>query len=281
MTCSEPKCIETINSFRSLLNSSIHYVESFNDLPAFKDVKHVLLDLRPSICPNYYEEITDRNQDVACDPLYWQESEPIQKLSDFLQKNLTRFDDIRFAAKTIKTVQQLLPDLTPSWLKDNLHEYYKYYLAHLKSLHATPLMVKVRGGLLMSHIVDNMEKVVQNDPKGVKSVVFSGSDHNLYSLAYMLGIRSYIPWIPDALDAMAVELHENNRRLFVKVFYIVKELVVLNKRQLVIPHCGEPCPYDKFKVIMKDYEMNEDKFYELCTSKDARMNQPPIECLLT
>lgn len=172
-----------------------------------------------------------------------------------------------------------MPQLTPQWLKNGIRVFNKYYLAHLKSLHATSYMLELRGALVVNKIITNMDKVLQNDLTGVRAVVFSGLDTNLYTLAAILGFESQIPWIPHPMDSITVELHEDDGQYFVKAFYIEKNMSVLTEKEMEIFGCKAPCRYERFKSIMLVYNMQE-KIVQILCDRPAQNELLP-KCFLS
>lgn len=85
----------------------------------------------------------------------------------------------------------------------------KYMERYLELCHETEFMITVRGGPLITQIVDNMDAVAQNSKDKRDFMIFSAHDMTVFSLAKVLGVTSQIPKLPNYADTILIDLVEN------------------------------------------------------------------------
>lgn len=85
----------------------------------------------------------------------------------------------------------------------------KYMERYLELAHETEFMLTVRGGPVITQIVDNMDAVAQNSNAARDFMIFSAHDMTVFSLANILGVKSQIPALPNYADTILVDLVNN------------------------------------------------------------------------
>lgn len=163
-------------------------------------------------------------------------------------------------ADLIKTQMCIDPD-TPQWVVEAYHSTLKKYIVRMLAMfHETDFMKKVRGGPLLTEIINNMEAVASNKESGKNILIYSGHDITLLSVAYALGVESQIPDQPNYGDTFMVDLLDSGD---VEVVYMNTEdennptMSVMD-----VPGCGTSIPLDAFRRAMSHLIVEEGE--DLC-----------------
>lgn len=179
-----------------------------------------------------------------------QDHDVLEKLSEMAGKPLKTVREVGLFADMIRTQIYFDPDV-PQWALDAYYNTLDKYLERMLLLfHGTKEMVKIRGGPLLTEIVDNMMAVQCKEKSGKNFLIYSAHDITVLSLAHVLGVESQIPAHPHYSDTFMVDLLENGE---VQVVYMNTEdnddpqMTVMN-----VPGCGKSCPLEKFREVFKD-----------------------------
>lgn len=203
-------------------------------------------------CPRYDHELNA----TEVGPEQWlQEDRPyLDQLAEFMGTPLNCFEEVTIVAEVIRASLDLDPS-PPSWLPKVYEKVLKKYLIFLfNRMVNTPSMRRMRGGVLLTQIVENMEAfVAKNDFRNF--LIYSGHDTNLFTLASIFEFKDQIPDIPHYADAMIFELHDTNATpLEVKIKYSsFTKAGDQRKIYLEIPWCQSPCDFNTFKVVVENY----------------------------
>ncbi|XP_011703471.1 PREDICTED: venom acid phosphatase Acph-1-like [Wasmannia auropunctata] len=115
----------------------------------------------------------------------------------------------------------------------------------------------LNGGILLTRIIDDMNEVINGSTKQ-KINLFSGHDINVAALLYTLNLDIIKHQMPEYTSTVLVELHEKNKKYFVKVLYYLG--IPSKTLELSIPGCEVLCPYDKFiKLTKKSTQLRSSK----------------------
>lgn len=157
--------------------------------------------------------------------------------------------EVIMLAEVLKAQIYIDPN-TPEWAIDGYYDTLKKYLeASFPLYHGNFEMIKIRGGPLITEIINNMVAVASNDGTGKPILIYSAHDLTVSTLAYTLGVESQIPVLVHYGDTMMVDLVANgNGEPNVKVVYMDNE----NTSSPVfydinVPGCGTSCPLSTFR----------------------------------
>lgn len=188
---------------------------------------------------------------------------PTPELREWMEKDRPVLDEISKVANTplrhvfevgkfaegIKS-QLYIDENPPEWALEAYHSTLKKYVGKLfATFHATEDMVKIRGGPLITEIVNNMVAVQNQTPSARNFLIYSAHDLTLLSLAYVLGVQDQIPEIPYYGDTFLVDLLDNGQ---VQVIYMHTETEVPTLTVMNVPGCGYSCPLDVFREKLSD-----------------------------
>lgn len=159
-------------------------------------------------------------------------------------------------ADLFKTQIQMDPS-PPTWAVDVHNKVLRKYLDRLfEVFHGTKEMVKIRGGPLLTEIVNNMVAVQEGSAEGRNILIYSAHDITLLSLAYALGVEAQIPKQPFYSDTFMVDLLENGE---VQVVYMNTGGAEPTYTVMDVPGCGTSAKLISFRDAVSDM-LDEDIF---------------------
>lgn len=223
------------------------------------------------------------SEDEASCPIFMREAygymaNPGAELSGWLAADKTAFSDfatllgaeisdvidVMSVSDTLK-IQQMIDSTVPQWAKDAYTKTFKKYNILVKTLvNATPKMVKIRGGPMITEMVENMVRIANGDSTGKKVLLYSAHDSTIASLAYALGVIDQIPEPISFSDTIMVDLVQNaSEEPRVEVIYLDKANIIPRSFKLNVPGCGESCTLGTFQNAVKD--MFVEDFDALCS----------------
>lgn len=175
---------------------------------------------------------------------------------------LTNIMEIAYAADMVNA-NILMGEETPAWAVDALETTLSKYMAMSQIFFATEFMIKVRGGTVITEVVQNMEAIIDNADQGKQFLIYSGHDVNLHSLAHVLGVSSQILAIPNYADTMLLELVDNGGSEFqVQALYVDNSGHIPVRSAINIPGCGSACNFSTFKGLVAKFLISD--WDELC-----------------
>lgn len=125
-------------------------------------------------------------------------------------KNISNLRDVEFLYNTLaieKEVGLVLPDWTETIFPEKL---LPLAVRHLHLLTETPFMRKIKGGALVTEIIDNMVKKKFKILTPERSIfIYSGHDVTLVNVMRALGIVDQTAKKPDYSSALIFELHHS------------------------------------------------------------------------
>lgn len=213
-------------------------------------------------CPRYAQALFQIMMNPPADLTAWLKDDQaiLEELSEHAGRPLKTLLHVGMFADMIKA-QIYIDENPPQWAVDAYFSILEKYIDRFFSMfHSTKEMVKIRGGPLLTEIVNNMVAVQGNGPSGKNFLIYSAHDMTVISLAYVLGVESQIPAHPHYSDTFMVDLLDNGE---VQVIYMNTEdkneptMTVMD-----LPGCGLSCPLEKFREVYA--EMLVDDWNTLC-----------------
>lgn len=193
-----------------------------------------------------------------------------QAFSDFsvlLGSPINDLQDVIMVSDALK-IQIGLDKNMPKWATDAFEKTFRKYGILVKTMsHATPTMIKIRGGPMVTEIVNNMVAVANKAPEAKNLLIYSAHDVTVASLAYALGVESQIPEPISYSDTIMVDLvsRGGGGEMLVEVVYMDNTNVIPRAIYLNVPGCGKSCTLTTFRNAVKG--MMVEDFDKLCGLK--------------
>lgn len=261
-TSSSERCIASLTSFLAGFmpppRSDKTLPIPWQSMPFAVDMAARILSINPAACDTFFRDFVASNNalEASATTRNWlnEDKEILQRLGNFVGKNITTFNDAFMVAETIRT-NTFLDPATPSWLISAFAgPLKKYFIRYADMFHETQLMKKVRGGPMMTEIIDNMVAVRDKNSSAHNVLIFSAHDFSLHSMITMLNVKPQVPQIAAYGDAIAIELHQNGYyEPEVQVYYFSSSATLKFKIILHVPGCGIPCRLSTFNNLMQKY----------------------------
>ncbi|XP_043474697.1 venom acid phosphatase Acph-1-like [Leptopilina heterotoma] len=171
-----------------------------------------------------------------------------KQLSIFTGKEIKSLHDVALIWVTLET-ENFMGLQLPEWTRniypngdilDAVIEFYKImnYNAKLRRLN---------GGMLVRKFIEDIETVVNGTNKHRKLMLYSAHDITIAGVLSALNV--FYPHAPQFSSAVIVELHLINKIYYIKILYYLGQPETI--RVLRIPKCGELCPLNRFKNLVK------------------------------
>lgn len=185
-----------------------------------------------------------------------EDREILDKLSAWAGAPLNDAMEVMQFAEFIKA-HKFLDKTVPVWVVEAYYSSLEKYVEVMFSLmHATPEMIKIRGGPLITEILDNMDAIARGDANGRPIMIYSAHDTTVLSLAYVLGVEKQIPGLPNYSDTFMVDLSAEG---MVQVIYMNTEKFLNTRTVMNIPGCGTMCSLTTLRntlrnMVVTDYD---------------------------
>lgn len=231
---------------------------SWQSFPFAVDNEARVLTINPAACAKYQKDYIHALNTIDSDPTVrnWmaQDKAIIKKVGDFVGQSLTTFNDVSMAAETIRT-QQFLDANIPTWaISAYAGPLKKYFIRYADLYHETELMKKVRGGPMITQVVDNMVAMRNNNSTARNVMIFSAHDFTLHSMITVLNVKSQVPQVAAYGDTIAIELHQTGtNEPEVQVYYYSNSANLKFMILLHVPGCGNPCRLSTFNNLVSKY----------------------------
>lgn len=257
LSSSVERCIASLTSFMAgfmpppTTDRTIPF--RWQSFPFAVDNEAHVLTIDPDVCPKYQKDFIHAMDTIDRNPtiISWmaQDRAIIERVGDFMGKKLITFSDVFRAAHTIRT-QQFLDPATPTWLISAYNgPLKKYFVRYADLYHETELMKKVRGGPMITQVVDNMVAMRDNNSTARNVMIFSAHDFTLHSMITVLNVKSQVPQ-----DTITIEMHQNGaKEPEVQVYYYSNSDKLKFMILLHVPNCGNPCRLSTFNSLMSKY----------------------------
>lgn len=215
--------------------------------PFFTEVDHKgeVIYFDQEQCPRYIQQLYGIMMNPPEDVLRWVEED--REILDYVSQQtgapLNNFMEVMMFSETLKA--QIYIEPVPSWLVEIYYSTLEKYVARSFTLmHHTFEMQRIRGGPLITQIVENLEAVQRGDSSGAPIMIYSAHDMTIFSLAFALGVQDQIPAIVNYADTMMVDLMRNGN---VEVYYLNNGKTIPTRTLLNVPGCGRSCPLATFR----------------------------------
>ncbi|XP_013394051.1 prostatic acid phosphatase [Lingula anatina] len=154
-------------------------------------------------------------------------------------------------------------------------------------LFRTKEMRRLRGGLLVGEMINNMKNKIKlgpNNKSEPKMHMYSAHDTTVAAMLNALDVFNGVQ--PPYASMVALELHEKDNSHWVEVLYrnlsrdpgAVNDFTLIH--HLTIPNCSIQCPFDKFISLTKDViPVNSQAWAEECempSSTTSGLSMPMI-----
>lgn len=202
-------------------------------------------------CPRYIQELMVFLAYPPAQIVAWIEEDraALDELSAIAGVPLDNFMEIMGFGEVIKA-QIYIDPKTPQWAIDAYYDILKKYVeASFALMHGNAIMIKIRGGPLITEIVDNFGAVASNAGDGRPIMIYSAHDMTVLSLAYVLGVEAQVPALPNYSDTFLVDLLDNGD---VQVIYMNTERTLPTRTVMNVPGCGTQCPLSTFRLAVGD-----------------------------
>lgn len=256
------RCIASLTSFMAGFfpppNNDKTIPFRWQSFPFAVDNAGRILHVKLEACPTYLRDFTTAQDMIERDPMYlsWraQDKDLLLRLGDFLGSPLTTFEEMLYGMDAIRTNLSLDPTL-PAWVRNSMTQLEKYIGLAFDLYHKTDLMKKVRGGPMLTEMVDNMMAIKNKNTTVARNIlIYSAHDLTVASLVEVLNVKSQVPVIAAYADTIAVEMHQTgNKEPEVKVFYVSNYGKTKLNKQLSVPNCGLPCTLNNFNRVVSKY----------------------------
>lgn len=178
-------------------------------------------------------------------------------------ENISSIQDVESLHNTLEA-EKAAGWVLPDWA-ENIFPQKTAPLAarYLKLLSDTPFMKRIKGGPLVTEIIDTMLNR-RNHLSERTITIYSGHDVTLVNVMNAMGILDQTTSKPDYSAALAVELHHSLDHIDdmdVKVYFYFNSEDKYPKH-VQIPGCDEPCSLNRFRKVMNGVIVND--FDKLC-----------------
>uniref|UniRef100_A0A1L8DYX7 Putative lysosomal & prostatic acid phosphatase n=1 Tax=Nyssomyia neivai TaxID=330878 RepID=A0A1L8DYX7_9DIPT len=174
--------------------------------------------------------------------------------------NVTNIGHVELLYNTLsieRSAGLTLPDWTESVFPDKMVTLAERNLALITE---TPFMKKIKGGSIMTEILDNMVKKL-NGLQHRSIFVYSAHDVTLVNFMRAIGVIEETAKMPEYAATIVVELHHSviyEDDFEVKIVYYFNSEDKFPK-ELSIPNCESPCSLTAFsksieKIIVRNYD---------------------------
>lgn len=184
-------------------------------------------------------------------------------LSKNTGENISSILDVETLHNTLeaeKAAGWALPDWTENIFPEKTLPLAERYLRLLSD---TPFMKRIKGGPLITEIVDTMlGKRNQLSERAI--TIYSGHDVTLVNVMNAMNILDQTTGKPDYSAALAIELHHSLDHIDdmdVKIYYYFNSEDKYPK-QIKVPGCDAPCSLNRFRKQMNGVIVND--FEKLC-----------------
>lgn len=214
-------------------------------------------------CPKYDEVYQTLLKSKEIQALDNENKNLYRILSVNTKENISSLLDVELWHNTLEAEQAAGWNL-PDWT-ENIFPQKTLPLAerYLKLLTDTPFMKRIKGGPLITEILDIM--LNRKNSLSERSItLYSGHDVTLVSVMNAMQILNQTTSKPDFSAALAIELHHSLDHvddMDVKVYYFFNSEDKYPKA-IDIPGCKTPCSLNRFRKVMNGLIVND--FEKLC-----------------
>ncbi|CAO1431051.1 unnamed protein product [Diamesa tonsa] len=216
-------------------------------------------------CPKYDEAYRKAFQSVDIKELDEANNKLYKILSKHTGENISNIRDVESLYNTLeaeKAAGWTLPDWTEDIFPDKIEP---LAARHLALLTETAYMKRIKGGPLMTEIIELMTNKRQHLFNHERTIsIYSGHDVTLVNLMRAMNIIDQTSKKPDYSAALVIELHHSLDHIDdydVKVYYYFSYKDKYPK-EISIQNCPRPCSLTQFTKSMNGLIVKE--FDEIC-----------------
>lgn len=214
------------------------------------------MHFKPEVCPTYYAAYNDLIHNPPADVLAWfeEDAEEIEILSGHMGLSVRSVMALYYIGDFVKT-NLFLGDSIPEWALEAYNTFLpKYMKRYFQMCHETDFMVRVRGGPVITQIIENMEAYASGAKEARNILIFSAHDMTVESLIRVLGVRDQTPELVNYADTVLIELvDEGGSELQVQALYVDNSGAIPNRYAVSVPGCGTLCNLATFKSVVSKY----------------------------
>lgn len=184
-------------------------------------------------------------------------------LSKNTGENISSIRDVELLHNTLEAEKEAgwaLPDWAENIFPEKTAPLAQRYLRLLSD---TPFMRRIKGGPLITEIIDTMLNR-RNHLSERAITVYSGHDVTLVNVMNAMGIISQTTGKPSFSATLAIELHhslDHIEDMDVKIYYYFHSEDKYPKH-IKIPGCDDPCSLNRFRKVMNGVIVND--YEKLC-----------------
>lgn len=265
-----------VMSAQSFLASFMPPLENDNPLPILwqpvavnvlaREQDTLLIQKKP--CPKYDEMLKkfyiNPPQDVL--EMNIKNANIYRALSKYTGLNISTILDVELLYNTLEIEKESALAL-PDWTEDLFPDKMLPIAERSYTLFTeTPFMKKVKGGALLTDILEKMIKKRNGLLSPNRSIfVYAGHDITLVNLMNAMGILDETSHKPDYAAALVIELHHSylyTDDMEVRIVYYYNSEDKFPK-EIPIPGCDHPCSLNNFEKTMTNIVLRED-YDEIC-----------------
>lgn len=263
----------TISSALSFLAAFFPPLENSNPLPIpwqpvpvvsiARNVDELIAQKRA--CPKYDEVYRSQMKSEELKAIDSKNQNLYRILSKNTGENISSIRDVELLHNTLEA-ERAAGWTLPDWTEDIFPERTLPLAArYLRLLTDTPFMKRIKGGPLITEIIDTMLSR-RNQLSERAITIYSGHDVTLVNVMNSMNILDQTTGKPDFSAALAIELHHSLDHIDdmdVKIYYYFNSEDKYPK-QIIVPGCSAPCALNQLRKVLNAVMVND--FEKLCES---------------
>lgn len=198
--------------------------------------------------------------------LIWLEEDKsaLEELEILADTDLSSINKIVVFGEAVKALLYLDACNTPQWAVDAYYNILQKYVDNnWVLLFANFIRTKIRGGPMVTEMVNNMVQVAKNEDSGKNFIIWSGHDTSIASLAYALRVGDQLPSEINYADSIMVDLvQKGTAEPTVEVIYLSRLNTIPQMIPMNVPGCGVSCTLTAFRAATS--EMMVEDWDALC-----------------
>lgn len=181
-----------------------------------------------------------------------QDNDQIEALSAHVGYPLRSVMALYYVGDFVQT-NLFLGDYVPDWALEAYNTFLpKYMTRYFQMTHETDFMTQVRGGPVITQIIENMEAYPSVEARNI--LIYSAHDMTVESLIRVLGVRSQTPELVNYADTVLIELVDNGgSEMQVQALYVDNSGAIPNRFAVNVPGCGTLCSLSTFKSVVSKF----------------------------
>lgn len=220
------------------------------------DYKAQILHIDELGCPRYTQYLYAMMSSPPDELFRWvnEDREMLDQLAAWAGVTLDNPLEVMMFAEFLKA-QKYLDSSLPEWVIEAYFSTLEKYVAAMFALmHANEEMIRIRGGPLLTEIINNMLAVQSGSEDARPVLVYSAHDMTVLSLAYVLGVQDQVPELPNYSDTFMVDYQDDDT---VRVVYMNTERFLNTRTVVNIPGCGTSCSLNTFRNLISGMLVND------------------------